>query len=80
MKDIYCGNKCYFCSYEERKIAHRMDGKKHKPFKMMGIVEYEEELKTGEYITVCFKCHMHIHWCMSVLKLSWKEIVKLFNK
>lgn len=78
-KKKYCGEKCFICKYDRRLVAHRKDGRKHKSFDYMGLYEFIDELKTGKYVSLCFRCHKRIHWAMDYLNLTWDEMEKRFS-
>jgi len=68
---------CFICKREDlRLLRHRKDGQKHDDFSNMSIGRYEQEVKTGEYALLCFRCHEGIHWNMNNLGIGWKEVSK----
>ena len=76
-KRKYCGDSCFVCKYDKRLAAHRKDGKPHKPFEYMGLHEFIKEIQTGEYVSLCHKCHKHIHLVMKYFSYSWSTIESL---
>ena len=76
-RDEYVGGQCYFCGYPERLIVHRKDGEPHTKPSEWGLKKYHDEVKTGMYATLCYKCHKHVHWCMTILGLTWEEMAEL---
>lgn len=44
----------------------------------MGEKEHQIEMKSGEFVRLCFRCHKAVHWCMKYLGLSWEQIVGLY--
>ena len=75
MKEI--GSSCFFCGYVPKQkqwnLTHRKDGKKHKLFGAMNIKELQE-INPKEYVRLCGRCHMAVHWCMKYLNMPWGEI------
>ena len=55
-------------------MIHRKDGAKHKRPKDMTNAEFNEFLKSDDYILLCCACHASVHWCMRYLKMTWEEI------
>lgn len=76
--DKYAGDCCHFCSYEARLVVHRKDGMEHKKFHLMSEREFLAELKSGQYVRVCFRCHKAVHWCMTYLRLNWNQITEMW--
>jgi len=68
------GSKCFFCENDVVRIIHRKDGKPHKKFEQMTIMELEK-LDENEYVCVCGICHKGIHWVMKYIGLSWNNLV-----
>jgi hypothetical protein len=73
------GNICTICNFEKRITIHRKDGKTHTDFGEMSWEEINNVItnERNEYISVCYKCHNHVHWCMRILGMSWNDIYKL---
>ncbi len=70
----YLGTKCLFCGYKDRLVTHRKDNKEHKRLMSLSLVDLIRELKSKEYVYVCFHCHKGIHWCMRYFGFSWEKI------
>lgn len=70
----HLGIKCVFCGYQDRLVTHRKDNKEHKRLMGLSISDLLMELKSKEYVYVCFHCHKGIHWCIEHLGFSWKKI------
>lgn len=70
------GKFCKFCEYENRITIHRKDGTPHKDFRAMSWKDVNDLINNekNEYVSVCFLCHQHVHWCMSMLGMSWDDI------
>jgi hypothetical protein len=82
MKEMF-ENKCKFCNFEATKkgqwtIIHRKDGKKHKSSREWNINDMKK-INKDEYIRVCGRCHVGIHWCMKYLGMTWEEIEKRYS-
>lgn len=72
------GNTCKICGFSNRLIIHKKDGIRHKDFREMSWEEIRS-VPTNEFVTVCHKCHSHIHWCMKYLHLSYENIIILMG-
>lgn len=67
------GRTCFICGTDVKvkyKFAfHEISGRKHKN---------AEYLKNPEnFVLLCKRCHLGVHFCMELLSLSWKEILEL---
>ncbi len=75
LKDIYLGSCCVICHRDTIKLdSHRKDGLEHKDFKSMTNKEFEDSLKSGDYVRLCTRCHKTVHWIMKHLNMNWKII------
>ena len=68
------GDKCYCCGYKERLTCHKKDGEHHKDIYSMNIKNIPNIVNDKEFVRLCYKCHNHVHWCMKILNMDWKEI------
>jgi hypothetical protein len=70
------GEMCPFCGYSNRITIHRKDCKPHKNFYELTWEEINDVTSNdkNEYVSVCHKCHKHIHWCVEKLGMTWNEI------
>ena len=70
------GKSCALCCFGDRITIHEKHGNKHKDFDEMSWVEIDEVIssKKGDFVSLCYKCHKHTHWCMEILGMSWEEI------
>jgi hypothetical protein len=75
------GTRCNLCTFENRITIHRKDGAPHKDFRDFSWEEINDLVTnhTNEYVSVCYRCHKHIHWCMKTLGMSWGEIRQRLN-
>jgi len=78
--DIHIGNNCFFCHFEKRLICHRKDGRKHEDILNMKLKQVIKEVKSDQYVRLCFKCHRHVHWCMEQFDMNWTEIERRISK
>jgi hypothetical protein len=81
----HIGNTCNICNFNHRLRIHKKDGNRHKDFREMNWKELNDIITNhiDEYVTVCHKCHSHIHWCMKFLNLNYdniKDIIKRNNE
>lgn len=74
------GDRCLICGYNNRLTRHQINGKKHKLFSEMSIKELKKyiEINYIYFVSLCFKCHKHVHWCMKYLGMDWEEIIERF--
>lgn len=84
MIDKAFGIKCFFCYKlrgQGKHFTHRKDGAKHAALPKMSVEKLKEEIEKNsmKYVLLCYHCHKSVHWCMKVLKMSWKNIIKKFN-
>jgi len=77
--DRIVGPSCCFCGYDVRLIVHRKDGTPHERFDTLSISRFTQELQTGQYARVCFKCHKAVHWAMKYLGMTWEEMTSRTN-
>lgn len=69
------GNKCFFCGTDKGKLYfHEIHGKIH-IFTSNYYFEHKKDFRT-----LCYFCHMGVHWCMEYLGLSWEQITKSIIK
>jgi hypothetical protein len=80
LKLQYLGKNCFVCGRDGKLISHRKDGFKHKDFNFMTIQEYKDELSSGQYVNLCYRCHKGVHFCMDILHLTWTQLLISFNK
>ena len=76
------GDECLICKFKDRITIHRKDGNNHKDFRDMSWDEINDIVTTdkNKYVSVCYKCHKNIHWCMKYLGMTWNEIYQLLNE
>jgi len=72
----HLGRGCFFCGRTFATAAHRKDGEGHKKITSMTIKEVDTELKTGNYVLLCYACHKGVHWSMRFLRMDWDRIAK----
>jgi len=65
------GDKCLICGSKKRLFLHEVYGKKH-PSDYSYILSHAKD-----FVPLCYKCHMSVHWLMSVFKLSWIQILSV---
>lgn len=70
------GDECLLCGYADRLIIHRMDGEAHKPFASMPDAVFLDNLKSGDYVRLCFHCHKGVHFCMDKLGMTWNQVIE----
>jgi len=70
------GDNCKLCKSKISMKCHRKDGSKHKDLSSMSLKDLKNELDTGNYVRLCSRCHGCVHWCMTVLRMDWDEIIK----
>jgi len=77
LKKKLLGNICFICGRADCRLrAHRKDGKIHKDLFALGSEErLKNELQSGDYVHLCYRCHKGVHFCMDVLGLSWENII-----
>jgi hypothetical protein len=65
------GDACFFCGSTERRMEfHRKDGVSHSNSNTAKLV-----LKApDEWMYICRRCHLAVHWMMTELKLTWHDI------
>lgn len=77
--DDLLGNACFFCGRtkgERKLVRHKRDGQPHQRNSVAGLVIKNPD----DWALLCsFPCHIGVHWCMEVWRLSWDEIVKVFK-
>jgi hypothetical protein len=75
------GESCILCNFEKRITIHKKDGTDHKDFHNMSWDEINDIITNhkNDYVSVCYKCHNHTHWCMRMLGMTWDDIYKLFS-
>jgi hypothetical protein len=69
------GNKCKICkiiiSNSRMVFFHEINGKSHVP-------DVHYTLKhIKDFVPLCWKCHLGVHFCMRQLGLSWYEIIEM---
>lgn len=67
------GNKCVFCGISRGLEFHEIHGKNHSKA-LAYILGHKNDFRLLDY-----NCHRSVHFCMKFLKLSWKEIVDLYQ-
>ena len=77
LREKLFGTECFFCTFERRTVLHKKDGKKHKPSKTWSIAELKK-VNPDEYVLLCYRCHLKVHWCMKYLGMIWEEIEQRF--
>ena len=72
----YFGDTCKVCKFESRITVHRKDGTSHKDFRNMSWKELNTVVTadSDKYVSMCHKCHKHVHWCMKVIRMNWDDI------
>ena len=59
-------------------IIHRKDGQRHPNLSGLSVTALNRIIKQekDKYVRLCYKCHKHVHWCMTYLGMDWNEIVQ----
>lgn len=69
---------CFFCKFQPKEkgqwtVIHKKDGKEHKIPSSWNIKDLQM-INPNDYVRLCGRCHVNVHWCMKYLKMNWKDI------
>ena len=67
---VALGNECIFCKSKKDLCCHNIFGRKHGNGFIYSIVLKNPD----EYIRLCHRCHIGIHFCMKHLSLDFNQI------
>lgn len=74
--DEELGDTCFFCDGTNNLASHRKDGAEHYKLSYMGLERLRREVRSSDYVRLCYPCHKGVHWSMQWLGLSWEEICR----
>jgi len=67
------GKRCYVCDRDIHLLCHKKDGIPHLSSKTYKMVINN----ASDFVRVCMKCHIAIHWIMKHYGWTWEEIIRL---
>lgn len=78
LKRVLFGGNCHYCGNDygkRRLVLHRKDGTHHHS-RLTEREKYFRTLNPKEWVTLCQKCHVYVHWGMNSLSMGWNDLKK----
>lgn len=76
--DSVVGDSCFFCESVIKLQCHEFRGEKHRKISSItNIDKLKIFLQDGDFVRLCYKCHMGVHWCMRMFDATWEDILAI---